>query len=72
MAAFKDHGEPRITILDHLEEAERLPEQLESVGVRLTDVTEQLEKEGVKLFSDSFFLLLKDLGVKRDSLLSKK
>jgi len=72
MAAFKDHGEPRITILDHLEEAERLPGQLESVGVRLTDVTEQLEKEGVKLFSDSFFLLLKDLGVKRDSLLLKK
>ena len=72
MAAFKDHGEPRITILDRLEEAERLPEQLESVGVRLTDVTEQLETEGVKLFADSFLLLLKDLAVKRDSLLSKK
>ena len=72
MAAFKDHGEPRITILDRLEEAERLPEQLESVGVRLTEVTEQLETEGVKLFADSFLLLLKDLAVKRNSLLSKK
>jgi transaldolase/glucose-6-phosphate isomerase len=72
MAAFKDHGDPRVTIQDHLEEAERLPGQLESAGVRLTDVTEQLEKEGVKLFADSFFLLLKDLAVKRDSLLSKK
>jgi len=36
------------------------------------EVTEQLEKEGVQLFSDSFFSLLKEIAKKRDSFLIKK
>ncbi|MGD0626115.1 MAG: transaldolase [Thermodesulfobacteriota bacterium] len=70
--AFKDHGRAQITIHDKLEEAERLFSGLKEVGVDINRVTAQLESEGVKLFSDSFFLLLKEIAEKRDSFLGRK
>ena len=70
--AFKDHGQARITISDHLEEAERLFPELKSIGIDINEVTEQLEKEGVQLFSDSFFSLLKEIAKKRESFLIKR
>ena len=70
--AFRDHGQAKITIGDHLEEAERLFKELRSVGIEIKDVTEQLESEGVKLFSDSFFSLLREIAHKRDLFLLKK
>ena len=70
--AFKNHGQTKITISDHLEEAERVFPELKSAGIEINDVTEQLEREGVKLFSDSFFTLLKEIAQKRDSFLLKK
>jgi len=72
LEAFKDHGQAQITIYDNLEEAGRLFSQLQGVGVDINQVTEQLEGEGVKLFSDSFYLLLKEIAQKRDSFLTKK
>ncbi|HUL29290.1 MAG TPA: transaldolase [Thermodesulfobacteriota bacterium] len=71
MMAFKDHGRVKITIHDHLKEAESLLPELKSVGVDIREVTEQLEKEGVQLFSDSFFALLKEIAKKRDSFSSR-
>jgi len=70
--AFKDHGKPRITISDHLEEAQRLFPELKSIGIEINEVTKELEREGVKLFSDSFFSLLKEIAKKRDSFQNKK
>ena len=72
LKAFKDHGHAQIMIQDNLEEAERLFSELKEVGVNIDQVTEQLEAEGVKLFSDSFYLLLKEIGQKRNSFLTKK
>jgi len=72
LEAFQDHGRAQITIFDKLEEAEKLFAGLKEVGVDINQVTEQLESEGVKLFSDSFYLLLKEIAQKRDSLLPKK
>ncbi len=71
MRAFKDHGQAKITVRDHLEEAEKLLPELKSIGIDIRDVTDQLEKEGVQLFSDSFFALLKEIAKKRDSILSR-
>jgi transaldolase len=72
LKAFKDHGRAQITIYGNLEEAERLFPELKEVGVDIDQVTEQLEGEGVKLFSDSFYSLLKEIAQKRDSFLTKK
>ena len=72
LLAFKDHGKVQITIGDRLEEAEKLFTELKAVGVDLSQITEQLENEGVKLFSDSFSLLLQEMAAKRDFFLSKQ
>ncbi len=69
--AFKDHGQAKITITDGLKEAEKLFPELKSMGIDIREVTDQLEKEGVQLFSDSFFALLKEIAKKRDSFLSQ-
>jgi transaldolase len=70
--AFKDHGQAKITISNDLEKAKKLFPELKSIGIDIREVTEQLEKEGVQLFSDSFFALLKEIAKKRDSFLLKK
>jgi len=67
--AFLDHGKARITIRDHLDDARRLFTDLRTVGIEMDVITAQLEKEGVQLFSDSFFSLLKEIAAKRDSFL---
>jgi transaldolase len=69
--AFKDHGQAKITINNNLKEVERLFPELKSMGIDIREVTEQLEKEGVQLFSDSFFALLKEIARKRDLFLSR-
>ena len=68
--AFRDHGQAKTTITDGLKEAERVFPELKSMGIDIREVTDQLEKEGVQLFSDSFFALLKEILKKRDSFLS--
>jgi len=70
--AFRDHGQAKITIADHLEEAERIFLELMAIGIEINEVTKQLEREGVKLFSDSFFSLLKEIAKKRGSFQNKK
>ena len=72
LKAFLDHGQVRVTIHEGLQDAERLFGELKSGGVDIDQVTEELEKEGVKLFSDSFFALLKEIAQKQNSFLSKK
>jgi transaldolase len=67
--AFRDHGQAKITISNDLEKAKKLFPELKSMGIDIREVTEQLEKEGVQLFSDSFFALLKEIAKKRDSFL---
>ncbi len=70
ISAFRDHGKARVSIGDNLDEAGTLFRELKSVGVDMGDVTGELEKEGVKAFSDSFFALLEEIAGKRDRILA--
>ena len=72
LKAFQDHGRAVITIYDKPGEGEKLFSVIREVGVDINQVTEQLESEGVKLFSDSFRLLLREIAQKRDSFVTKK
>jgi transaldolase/glucose-6-phosphate isomerase len=67
LKAYLDHGKTEITIERDGKEADDLFAGLKSLGVDIGRVTEELEKEGVKLFADSFFALLKEIAQKRDS-----
>jgi len=68
---FQDHGEVRgDTVLEGVEEAHRLFDQLAAVGIDYDDVVDTLEKEGVQKFSDSFAELLDGVMAKRGALVA--
>src|SRR5579884_376053 len=67
--AFQDHGEVRgDTVLEGVDEAEKLLVELRDAGVDYDDVVETLEAEGVQKFADSFDELLEGIHSKRDVL----
>lgn len=59
LAAFLDHGRVRPSLEDDLAGASAAIAALESLGISMQQVTQQLEDEGVKSFSDAFTVLLK-------------
>jgi transaldolase len=67
--AFQDHGEVRgDTVLEGVEEARRLLEQLREAGVSYDDVVETIEAEGVDKFSEAFDQILDGIRAKRSVL----
>ena len=63
--AFRDHGKIRPSLQEKIAEAEKVLDNLEKLGINLDDITEQLQKDGVKAFADSFDQLLGALEEKR-------
>ena len=67
--AFQDHGEVRgDTLLEGVDEAERLLAALAEAGVDYADVVAVLEAEGVQKFADSFAELLVGIEAKAGAL----
>ncbi|HUU08320.1 MAG TPA: transaldolase family protein, partial [Dehalococcoidales bacterium] len=66
--AFLDHGKVRRTVDEGLVEAEQVLADLKRVGIDLDAITEQLLKDGVKAFADSYHQLLKTLGERKSAL----
>jgi transaldolase len=67
--AFQDHGEIRgDTVLEGVDEARDLLEQLEKAGVSYDDVVETIEAEGVQKFADSFEQIIEEVRAKRGAL----
>ncbi len=66
--AFKDHGTVRATLPEGAAEARALLERLESAGISLDEITDQLTREGVKSFSDSFESLIGTIESRRAAL----
>ena len=69
IAAFRDHGTARATLEEGVDEARRTFERLAQAGVDIPVVMQQLQDDGVKLFTDSFDQLVESLASKRDALL---
>src|SRR6266700_7913468 len=61
LAAFREHGEVRRSLDEHVDASRRRLKQLEELGISLEKVTEELEVEGVDLFGKSFESLVKAL-----------
>lgn len=66
--AFRDHGETRRTIDQGLDAATFALAAVQSVGVPLRDVTDQLLREGLAAFQKSFDTLLAGLETKAAAL----
>jgi transaldolase/glucose-6-phosphate isomerase len=63
--AFRDHGKASLTITRGLEESKKCLADLESAGISMGLVTQELEDEGVKSFADAFKTLLEAIEIRR-------
>jgi transaldolase/glucose-6-phosphate isomerase len=67
--AFRDHGKPRDSLEENVEEARRVLAELEKLGISLDAITADLVKDGVKLFADAADKLYGAVAHKRAAVL---
>src|SRR5579859_6596275 len=67
--AFRDHGKPRDSLEENVEEARQILAELEKSGVSLDAITEELVEDGVKLFADAADKLYGAVAHKRATVL---
>ena len=70
--AFRDHGKVRATITEGVDQARAAIVKLGKLGIDLNAITEKLQQDGVKAFSESMDALLKSLEQKRCMLLARQ
>ena len=64
LTAFLEHGNVRLSIEEDLDQAHQMIAHLFGLGIDMAQVTQQLEDEGVKAFSDAFDTLLSAIRVR--------
>ena len=67
--AFRDHGTPRDSLEENIEDARRVLAELEQSGISLDAITTELVKDGVKLFADAADKLYGAVAHKRATVL---
>ena len=67
LVSFLDHGLVRPSLEEGLDAALQVMADLKSLGISMDEVTDQLEEEGVKSFSDAFAVLLKAVNSRRQT-----
>jgi transaldolase / glucose-6-phosphate isomerase len=67
--AFRDHGKPRDSLEENVDEARHVLAELEKSGISLDAITEELVKDGVKLFADAADKLYGAVAHKRAAVL---
>jgi transaldolase / glucose-6-phosphate isomerase len=67
--AFRDHGTPRDSLQENIEDARRVLAELEKSGTSLDAITAELVKDGVKLFADAADKLYGAVAHKRATVL---
>jgi transaldolase/transaldolase/glucose-6-phosphate isomerase len=64
VSAFRDHGKARVSLTEDPAGAQATFKALEAAGISMKAVTDELVKDGVKLFSNSFNELVHAIEVK--------
>lgn len=72
VAAFADHGEVRATVEEGVEDARKVMDDLEALGIDFEFVTQELLHEGVQKFITPFDSLIGLLAEKRQRLLERE
>jgi transaldolase len=68
---FRDHGRVSRTVDKDIPQAKAELDALEQVGIHYDQVTQQLLKEGVQKFADSFHELFKGIEGKKQAIEQK-
>jgi transaldolase len=72
LVAFRDHGEVRgATVLEEVDRAQELLEELAAAGVDYDDVVDTLEREGVEKFATAFEELIAGIEARRGELAAR-
>jgi len=66
--AFRDHGKPRASLEENIEEARATMENLARAEISMKAVTDKLTEDGVKLFEDAFDKLMAAVDRQRGEL----
>ncbi len=69
ITAFRDHGRVGNTVEEDVEEARRVMEDLEKLGIDFDPVAAQLLNEGIQKFIDPYDALMHSLAAKREKIL---
>jgi len=69
--AFRDHGKPRDSLEENIEDARHVLADLEKSGISLDAITTELVKDGVKLFADAADKLYGAVAHKRAEVLGQ-
>src|SRR5712672_2971542 len=69
LEAFRDHGKARDSLEENIEDARRVLAELEKSGISLDAITDDLVKDGVKLFADAADKLYGAVAHKRATVL---
>ncbi|NPV08125.1 MAG: transaldolase [Anaerolineae bacterium] len=68
LQAFEDHGKVALTLEKGVDEARERVRRLSEMGIDLDAITEELQRDGVKAFADSFEDLLQAIEAKREKI----
>jgi transaldolase len=71
LMAFKDHGTAVLSLVRGVDEAANAFSELESLGISMSQITQELEIEGVKAFADSFEELIRTIDEQRIQILTQ-
>jgi transaldolase / glucose-6-phosphate isomerase len=69
LEAFRDHGKPRDSLEENIEDARHVLAELEKSGISLDAITAELVRDGVKLFADAADKLYGAVAHKRAAVL---
>ena len=72
LRAFQEHGRVRVTLDENPDEPERVLERFAKAGVDYADVTDTLERAGVRAFEKSFASLLDGIRAAAADILRKR
>lgn len=64
--AYRDHGDPNLTIELEIRKSNRVLESLPELGIDIDKVTQQLEDEGIRKFNEPFDKLIQTLANKSE------
>lgn len=70
--AFRDHGAPRQSLTENVEDADRVMAALKGSGVDIDEVTDTLLDDGVRLFAEPFEKLLSTVEEARRQAISAR
>ncbi|MBU0489096.1 MAG: transaldolase, partial [Bacteroidetes bacterium] len=64
LEAYRDHGDPALRLEVNVEQASRVMTELSEVGININKITEILENDSVKQFTNAFDKLMEAIGKK--------